>query len=129
MLYSEAVVRRCSVKIVLIEISHNSQENTCVRVSFLINFQASACNFIKKKLWHKCFPVNFAKSQKFAKLLETSSLTEHLPWLLLYIFLQKLDFEISYCNRLVDQPHTHSQTIHTPKAVNNENSQLVPNAN
>ena len=109
MLYSEAVVRRCSVKIVLIEISHNSQENTCVRVSFLINFQASACNFIKKKLWHKCFTVNFAKSQKFAKFLETYSLTEHLPWLLLYIFLQKLDFEISY---LIDWLINH---IHTPK--------------
>ena len=31
--YSEAVVRRCSVKKVLLEISQNSQENTCARVS------------------------------------------------------------------------------------------------
>ena len=32
-----------------IEISQNSQENTCARASFLIILQASACNFIKKE--------------------------------------------------------------------------------
>ena len=31
---TEAVIQRCSVKKVLLEISQNSQENTCVRVSF-----------------------------------------------------------------------------------------------
>ena len=34
--HSEAVVRRCSVKKVFLEISQNSQENICVRASFLI---------------------------------------------------------------------------------------------
>ena len=58
------------------EISQNSQENTCARVSFLIKLQA-ACIFIKKRLWHRCFPVSFAK------LLRTPFLTEHLQWLLL----------------------------------------------
>ena len=48
------------LKNVFLEISQNSQENTCVRDSFLIKFQA-ACNFIKKSLWHRCFPVNFEK--------------------------------------------------------------------
>ena len=38
---SEAVVRRCSVKKVFIEISQKSQENTCSRVSFLIKLQVS----------------------------------------------------------------------------------------
>ena len=37
---SEAVVQRCSVKNVFLEISQNSQENTCARVSFLIKLQA-----------------------------------------------------------------------------------------
>ena len=37
----EAVAQRCSVKKVLLEISHNSQENTCVKVSLLIKLQAS----------------------------------------------------------------------------------------
>ena len=33
---TEAVVQRCSVKKVFLEISQNSQENTCARDSFLI---------------------------------------------------------------------------------------------
>ena len=36
----EAVARRCSVKQVFLEISQNSQENTCARVSFLIKLRA-----------------------------------------------------------------------------------------
>ena len=36
---SEAVVRRCSVKKVFLEISQNSQENDCARDSFLIKLQ------------------------------------------------------------------------------------------
>ena len=35
---TEAVVRRCSVKTLFLEISQNSKENTCARVSFLIIF-------------------------------------------------------------------------------------------
>ena len=34
------------------------------------------CNFIKKSLQHRCFPV------KFAKFLRTPFFTEHLRWLL-----------------------------------------------
>ena len=37
---SEAVIQRCSVKKMFIEISQNSQGNTCARVSFLIKLQA-----------------------------------------------------------------------------------------
>ena len=37
---AEAVAQRCSVKKVLLEISQNSQENICARVSFLIKLQA-----------------------------------------------------------------------------------------
>ena len=39
--YAEAVAQRCSVKKVLLEISQNSQANTCARVPFLIKLQAS----------------------------------------------------------------------------------------
>ena len=39
--------------------------------------QALACNFIKKRLWHLCFPVNFAK------FLRVPFLTERLCWMLL----------------------------------------------
>ena len=40
MLNLEAVVWRCSVKKVLLEISQNSQGNTCARVPFLMKLQA-----------------------------------------------------------------------------------------
>ena len=32
--FAEAVTRRCSVKKVFLKISQNSEENTCIRVSF-----------------------------------------------------------------------------------------------
>ena len=43
----EAVVQRCSVKKVFLEILQNSQESTCARASFLIKLH-QACNFILK---------------------------------------------------------------------------------
>ena len=47
---TEAVVQRCSVKKVFLELTQNSQENTCVRVSFLIKLQASESALLKKRL-------------------------------------------------------------------------------
>ena len=58
---SEAVIRRCSVKIVFLEISQNSQENACARASFL------------------------KESVNFSKFLRTPFVTEQLRWLLLNI--------------------------------------------
>ena len=63
---SKAVAKSCSIKKAFLKISQNLQEIACARVSFL-----------KKRLWHRCFLVNFAK------FLRTSFLTEHLRWLLL----------------------------------------------
>ena len=62
----EVVAQRYSVKKVFLEMSKNSQENTWARVSFLII-----------RLWHRCFPVIFAK------FLRAPFLREHLWWLLL----------------------------------------------
>ena len=62
-----------------LEIFQNSQENTCGRASFLIKLQAWPTTLLKKRLWHGCFPVNFAK------FLGTPLLTEQLWWLLLYL--------------------------------------------
>ena len=39
--FAEAVVQKCSAKKVFLEISQNSQQNTCARVCFLIKLQAS----------------------------------------------------------------------------------------
>ena len=44
-----------------LEISQNSQENTCARVPFLIKLQAAPATLLKKRLWHRCFPANFVK--------------------------------------------------------------------
>ena len=38
--YAEAVARTCSVKEVFLQISQNSQKNTCASISFLIKLQA-----------------------------------------------------------------------------------------
>ena len=59
---AEAAVRRCSVKKVFSEISQNSQENTCPRVSFIITLQAS--NFIKKQILTKVFSCEFCTFSK-----------------------------------------------------------------
>ena len=51
---TEAVAQRCSVKKVFLEISQNSQEDTCARVPFLIKketvAQAFSCKFCKISL-------------------------------------------------------------------------------
>ena len=49
----EAVARRCSAKKLFLKILQNSQENTCVGVSFSIKLKASGNSVF--------FSVNFAK--------------------------------------------------------------------
>ena len=53
-----------SVKKVFLKISQNSQENICVRVSFLIKLQASVCNFIKKENLAQMFSCKFSEISK-----------------------------------------------------------------
>ena len=57
----KAVVQTCFVRKMFLEISQNSLENTCARVSFLINFQASACNLLKKRLLTQVFSYEFCE--------------------------------------------------------------------
>ena len=50
---------------VQIKISQNSPENTYSRVSFLVKLQALGLQLhFKKRLRHRCFPVNFVKLLK-----------------------------------------------------------------
>ena len=82
--HSEAVVQMCSVKKVFLEISQNSQENPCTRVSFFNKVaglmpEAPGLQRYLKSPWHKCFPVNFVEFPR------THFLTERLWWLLLNI--------------------------------------------
>ena len=59
---AEAIVQKCSVQKVFLEISQNSH-----------------ATLLEKKLWRRCFPVNFMK------FLRTPFLTEHLQWLLMIL--------------------------------------------
>ena len=57
------------------EISQNSHENTCVRVSFLMKLQILClrpATLLKMRLWHRCFPVKFAKFLRTVFLQNTS---------------------------------------------------------
>ena len=69
-------------KKVFLKISQNSQGNTCAKVSFSIKLQAKLAGLrpatlLKKRLWRRCFPVNFAKFLRTPFLHNTSQ------WLLL----------------------------------------------
>ena len=57
---------------VFVEISQNSQENTCARVFFNKVARLRPVTLLKKRLWHRCFPVNFAKFLRTPFLLNTS---------------------------------------------------------
>ena len=57
----EAVAQRCPAKKVLLEISQNSQENTCARNSFLIKLQTKGNNFIEKETLKQMFPCEFCE--------------------------------------------------------------------
>ena len=54
-LLSEAVARRCSVKKVCLEISQNSQENTCARASFLMLHASQPATLLKKEALTQVF--------------------------------------------------------------------------
>ena len=61
--FREAVVQRCSVKKLFLEISQNSQENTCTRASFFTK-RHEAWNFIKKETLAQVFSYEFYEISK-----------------------------------------------------------------
>ena len=88
-IYSEIVAQKCFVKKLFLQISQDSQKNTCARVCFLIKLQVWAwclrpATLLKNRLRHRCFLLNFAK------FLRTCFVTEHLWWL--FIFFVKWQF-------------------------------------
>ena len=64
-------------KKVFLKISQNSQENTCTRASFLISCRRQPAASLKKRLWHRSFPVDFVE------FIRIPSFIEHILWLLL----------------------------------------------
>ena len=51
---SEEVTQKCSLKEVFLNFLQNLEGNTCCEKHLFLQ----ACNFIKKRLQHRCFPVN-----------------------------------------------------------------------
>ena len=93
----EAVVQRCSVKEVFLEISQNSQENTSGRVSFLIKLRSKACNFIKKEALAEVFSCEFCEISKNTFLRKTALVAAFVN----FNFVQRLSVSYSPSCRLV----------------------------
>ena len=72
--------QRCSVRKVFLEISQNSQENTCA--------PARPATLLKKRLSHRCFHVNFVKFL-------STPFSQNTSWQLL-LFLQEFIFNQTY---------------------------------
>ena len=73
----ETACKRCSVKNMFLKISQNSQKNSCVRVFFNKVAVLRSATLLKKRLWHRCSLVSFAR------FLRTPFFIEHLRWWLL----------------------------------------------
>ena len=79
----EAVFHRCSLKQVFLNNLQIHMKAPVLESLFDKVEDLKACNFMKKRLQHRCFP------PKFVELLRKPSFTEHLWWLL--FGLQKTD--------------------------------------
>ena len=78
-------------KIVVLNISHISQENTCVGVSFLIKMQAWRRATLSKKTPTQVF------SYEICEIFKNKFFTEHLRWLLLYFYdCHKLSWKLNF---------------------------------
>ena len=67
---SESACKGVLYKKKFIKRSQNSQENACATFSFFKKFLIQT--LLKKRLWHRCFPVNFVKSLRTTFLQDTS---------------------------------------------------------
>ena len=54
----------CSIKKLFLKISHHSQENTCVRVSFQSSCDPSDQQLFKKRFLRRCFSLDIGKFLK-----------------------------------------------------------------
>ena len=77
--WSRSSHQRCSV------IKGVLRNFTKFTVKHLCQSQPKACNFIKKRLWYRCFPVNFAKFLSAPFLQNTSG---RLLFMMIFFFLK-----------------------------------------
>ena len=69
-------------KKVLLKISQYSQENRPATLLKLYIHRKKACNFIKKRLQHRCFPVNIVnfKNTYLEEHLQTAAFKKRTAW-------------------------------------------------
>ena len=77
--YTEAVVQVFCRKGIPRNFAKFTGKRLCQSLFFNKVAGLKAAILLKKRLWHKCFPVNFAK------FLRTPVFTEHLRWLPLFL--------------------------------------------
>ena len=91
--YIRSSQRKYSVKKIFLEISQNSQENTCARVSFfnkVTDLRPQACNLVKKETLAQVFYCEFCEISKNTFLQNTSG-----P--LLLFLAEAFDKVLEYC--------------------------------
>ena len=113
----EAATRDVLWKNVFLEISQNSQENTCSRVSFNKVAGLRSATLIKKRFWHRCFPVNFAEFLRTHFLQNTSA------WLLSYLVTSLFDDFIKKLQRDLKSTFSGLGLIYF---YSNDNQQKIP---
>ena len=91
--------QRCYIKIGFLKNFAKFTGKHCTRVSFLIKSQA--CNFIKKRLWHMCFPVNFEKFLR-TRFLQNTSGRMLLYFVFRFSLVSLLYFEKDSCSYITD---------------------------
>ena len=94
-------VAQCSVKEVFLEISQNSEENTCARVSFLIKLQAWALQLYKRETLAQVFSFEFCEISKKTFFYRTALVAASI-----------IDSSLSFSNRVNLWPSLLYQAFH-----------------
>ena len=90
--------RRCSVKKGVLKNFAKLTGKHLSRVSFLIKLLGAPAILLKKRLWHRCFPVNFANFLRTPFLQNTSGwLLLKLNYCLNCLFLETFSARIKHC--------------------------------
>ena len=92
--FSEAVVRRCSVK----NFANVTGIYLCQGLFFQKRCRPQSTTLLKKRLWHSCFTKLRVLRVNFAKFLRTPFFIEHIRWLLL-TFSNEFSLKLSYIPR------------------------------
>ena len=89
-----------------LEISQNSQENTCAKAYFLIKLQSKTCNFIKKEILAQVFSCKFCEISK-------SNFFHRAPLVAASIFIAVLIKNCSYLSLSVVFAHNGRGAYHS----------------